>query len=103
MSTKKTFDRSKPHINIGTIGHVAHGKTTLTSAITRALHGVENMVSYEDIDISQDRAMAKEMIKNTDQKTVPVIQIGNSWIVGFDEERLGMILRNSGALPDFLG
>jgi glutaredoxin len=60
-------------------------------------------VSYEDIDISQDRAMAKEMIKNTDQKTVPVIQIGNSWIVGFDEERLGMILRNSGALPDFLG
>ena len=48
MSTK-TFDRTKEHINIGTIGHVAHGKTTLTSAITRALHGVENMVSYEDI------------------------------------------------------
>jgi len=45
MSTK-TFDRSKPHINIGTIGHVAHGKTTLTSAITRALG---SQVTYEDI------------------------------------------------------
>jgi elongation factor Tu len=48
MSTK-TFDRTKTHINIGTIGHVAHGKTTLTSAITRALGGVEKMVTYEDI------------------------------------------------------
>ena len=48
MSTK-TFDRSKTHLNIGTIGHVAHGKTTLTSAITRALGGVESMVTYEDI------------------------------------------------------
>ena len=48
MSTK-TFDRTKTHINIGTIGHVAHGKTTLTSAITRALGGAEKQVSYEDI------------------------------------------------------
>jgi len=48
MSTK-TFDRTKTHINIGTIGHVAHGKTTLTSAITRALGGVEKQVTYEDI------------------------------------------------------
>ena len=40
------FDRSKPHLNIGTIGHVAHGKTTLTSAITRALGA---QVSYAEI------------------------------------------------------
>jgi len=33
---KKTFKRDKPHINIGTIGHVDHGKTTLTAAITRS-------------------------------------------------------------------
>ena len=31
---KETFDRSKPHLNVGTIGHVDHGKTTLTAAIT---------------------------------------------------------------------
>ncbi|MDY2919081.1 MAG: GTP-binding protein, partial [Anaerococcus sp.] len=36
--SKETFDRSKPHINIGTIGHVDHGKTTTTAAITQALN-----------------------------------------------------------------
>ena len=35
---KEKFVRSKPHVNIGTIGHVDHGKTTLTSAITCVLH-----------------------------------------------------------------
>ena len=34
---KGTYDRSKPHLNIGTIGHVDHGKTTLTAAITKVL------------------------------------------------------------------
>ena len=34
---KETFDRSKPHVNIGTIGHVDHGKTTLTAAISTVL------------------------------------------------------------------
>ena len=44
---KEKFDRSKEHVNIGTIGHVDHGKTTLTAAITK-LFG--NFVAYEDID-----------------------------------------------------
>ena len=35
---KAKFERSKPHCNIGTIGHVDHGKTTLTAAITKTLH-----------------------------------------------------------------
>jgi elongation factor Tu len=47
-----TFDRSKPHVNIGTIGHVDHGKTTLTAAITKVLSekGGAKFTSYEDID-----------------------------------------------------
>ena len=39
---KKTFKRDKPHINIGTIGHVDHGKTTLTAAITRSKNIQDN-------------------------------------------------------------
>jgi elongation factor Tu len=35
---KATFERTKPHVNIGTIGHIDHGKTTLTAAITKVLH-----------------------------------------------------------------
>ena len=35
---KAKFERTKPHVNIGTIGHVDHGKTTLTPAITKVLH-----------------------------------------------------------------
>jgi elongation factor Tu len=49
---KEVFQRTKPHINIGTIGHVDHGKTTLTSAITMYLHqnGMADIRSYESID-----------------------------------------------------
>jgi len=49
---KKKFDRTKPHVNIGTIGHVDHGKTTLTSAITMVLakKGLATAKKYEEID-----------------------------------------------------
>jgi elongation factor Tu len=49
---KETFERSKPHVNIGTIGHVDHGKTTLTAAITKVLAeaGGADVKSYEEID-----------------------------------------------------
>jgi elongation factor Tu len=49
---KEKFDRSKPHVNIGTIGHVDHGKTTLTAAITRVLadKGLSEARSFESID-----------------------------------------------------
>ncbi len=49
---KETFDRSKPHLNIGTIGHVDHGKTTLTAAITKVLAdaGYSEARSFDQID-----------------------------------------------------
>lgn len=49
---KEKFERNKPHINIGTIGHVDHGKTTLTAAITKtlAMKGEANFVDYANID-----------------------------------------------------
>jgi elongation factor Tu len=49
---KENFDRSKPHVNIGTIGHVDHGKTTLTAAITKVLaeKGLSEARSFDSID-----------------------------------------------------
>ena len=52
MAEKQSFDRSLPHVNIGTIGHVDHGKTTLTAAITKvlALEGDAEFMDYANID-----------------------------------------------------
>ena len=50
---KQKFERNKPHINIGTIGHVDHGKTTLTAAITSVLHNRYQLgedVAFDQID-----------------------------------------------------
>ena len=49
---KEVFVRNKPHVNIGTIGHVDHGKTTLTAAITRvlSLKGWAEFKGYDQID-----------------------------------------------------
>jgi len=51
-----TYVRNKPHVNIGTIGHVDHGKTTLTAAITKILaeQGKAKAMAYEDIDKSPE-------------------------------------------------
>jgi elongation factor Tu len=48
---KEKFDRSKPHVNVGTIGHIDHGKTTLTAALTKvaASHGWGKYVSYDEV------------------------------------------------------
>jgi len=50
--SKRRFERTKPHVNVGTIGHIDHGKTTLTSAITRCLaaKGLAEYVSFDQID-----------------------------------------------------
>ena len=49
---KQKFERTKPHVNVGTIGHIDHGKTTLTSAITRVLakRGQADYIPFDDID-----------------------------------------------------
>src|SRR3989337_2574232 len=47
---KEKFDRSKPHVNVGTIGHIDHGKTTLTSAITKVLAKKDPKVQFRSFD-----------------------------------------------------
>src|ERR1700761_102323 len=50
---KQKFERTKPHINVGTMGHIDHGKTTLTAAITKVLHDADpstNFTAFDQID-----------------------------------------------------
>ena len=56
MAEKEHYERTKPHVNIGTIGHVHHGKTTLTAAITKVLaaKGLAKAEDYADIDAPLD-------------------------------------------------
>ena len=66
---KEEFVRSKPHLNVGTIGHVDHGKTTLTAAIThvQAMKGLANEVSYDQV------AKASESAGRRDEKKIVTI------------------------------
>src|SRR6476620_10742422 len=52
IMAKAKFERTKPHVNVGTIGHVDHGKTTLTAAITtiQAAKGLAQKVAFDQID-----------------------------------------------------
>ncbi len=57
---KEKFDRSKPHVNIGTIGHIDHGKTTLTSAITQVLHKLDPKMTVRSFDSIDNAPEEKE-------------------------------------------
>ncbi len=52
---KAKFERTKPHINIGTIGHIDHGKTTLTAAITKVLHDRYPESTLHDLSMRSTR------------------------------------------------
>jgi len=62
---KETFARNKPHINVGTIGHVDHGKTTLTAAITRvqSLKGFCDFISYDQVAKASESAGRRDPTK----------------------------------------
>ncbi|HDD61712.1 MAG TPA: elongation factor Tu, partial [Chloroflexi bacterium] len=49
---KEHYERTKPHVNVGTMGHIDHGKTTLTAAITKvaALQGYGDFMAFDQID-----------------------------------------------------
>ena len=66
---KAKFDRSKPHVNVGTIGHVDHGKTTLTAAITMTLaaKGLSQKMRYDEIDKAPEEK-ARGITINTSQR-----------------------------------
>src|SRR5204862_472582 len=76
--SKEKFDRSKPHVNIGTIGHVDHGKTTLTAAITKVLakHNPKIQVSAYEFpgdDITVIKGSALKALEG-DEKWEPTVE-----------------------------
>jgi len=62
---KEKFDRTKPHVNVGTIGHVDHGKTTLTAAITKvqSLRGLSEFVAYDEVAKASESAGRRDATK----------------------------------------
>ncbi|MDE0839790.1 MAG: elongation factor Tu [Kiritimatiellae bacterium] len=62
---KETFDRSKPHVNVGTIGHVDHGKTTLTAALThvQSLKGLSTSIKYDEVAKASESAGRRDATK----------------------------------------
>jgi elongation factor Tu len=62
---KEKFDRTKPHVNVGTIGHVDHGKTTLTSAITKVLadKGLSEYISYDQVAKASEKQGRRDETK----------------------------------------
>src|SRR5512136_310538 len=70
---KEKFARTKPHVNVGTIGHVDHGKTTLTAAITKVLEkkGLSKYKSYDEI------AKASESQGRRDETKILTIQVAH--------------------------
>ena len=61
---KEHYQRTKPHVNIGTIGHVDHGKTTLTAAITMTLaqKGEAQAMKYDDIDKAPEEVASRSTL-----------------------------------------
>ena len=64
---REKFERNKPHVNIGTIGHVDHGKTTLTAAITNVLakKGQAQAQDYGDIDGAPEERNSKWLARSS--------------------------------------
>ena len=79
---KETFKRTKPHVNVGTIGHVDHGKTTLTAAITlvQSKKGLAAQVNFEDIEkvIVYTYWFAWDVIGNEPEKWNPTTRPGSA-------------------------
>ena len=66
---KEKFDRSKPHVNVGTIGHIDHGKTTLTAAITKVLQKHNPKNTFRSFDSIDNAPEERERVSRSRRRT----------------------------------
>ena len=80
---KEKFVRDKPHVNIGTIGHVDHGKTTLTAAITEVLSkkGLAESIAFDQIERRRKKKSAASPLPSPTLSTRRKSGITRTWIV----------------------
>src|SRR6266581_3221751 len=73
---KEKFDRSKPHVNVGTIGHIDHGKTTLTAAITKVLSKHNPNIKFRSFDSIDNAPEVRELLSkyNFPGDDLPVVR-----------------------------
>ena len=99
---KEKFDRAKPHVNVGTIGHIDHGKTTLTACITKVLAKHNPKVKYRSFD-SIDNAPEEKARGITIELGFAHTTIGDTRVAFVDvpghERFLGNMLAGLGPVP----
>ena len=90
MAEKEKFDRSLEHVNIGTIGHVDHGKTTLTAAITKtlALKGDADFMDYSSIDKAPEEKARGITINTAHVEYQTFDRVGHNYKTGEDNAQI---------------
>ena len=109
---KQKFDRSKPHVNVGTIGHVDHGKTTLTAAITKylALQGGADFRAFDSIDNApEERQRGITIAISHVEYLREAITVGRyadgdrlALVMLFDEDGRHFIIASAGSFLNFV-